>query len=376
MQTALDITIVIVSYRVKHFLEQTIRAALEALAGLNGEVIVVDNNSGDDTMAFVKPRFPQVTFIENSENVGFGRANNQAIMRAKGHYTLILNPDTIITPECITAPMQWMKAHPKCASIGLHMIDGNGRFLPESKRAFPTPWVSFCKIFGLSKLMPRSRWFAKYHLRFLDEHRPHNIDILAGAYMFCRTSILQSVGGFDEDFFMYGEDIDLSFRFVQAGFENWYLPTTMIHYKGECTKKDSLRYVKVFYDAMLIFYRKHFPGFGTLAYPFIKLGVLVRQSMAVLRRFFKHVFKKKEKTLDEINNWVILSDSPNEVAQKMHIAHYDTKIPVRGTANVLIDDASFSYSQIVDTIAKGARKGVDFHIFSNRNGIIITPKMN
>ncbi|MDO4511936.1 MAG: glycosyltransferase family 2 protein [Bacteroidales bacterium] len=373
----MDITIVIVSYRVKHFLEQTIRSAQEALEGLRGEIIVVDNNSGDDTMAFVKPKFPDVTFIENTENVGFARANNQAIMQARGAFTLILNPDTIITGESLRRPLQWMQEHPDCGAIGLHMIDGNGHFLPESKRAFPTPWVSFCKIFGLSKLFPRSRFFAKYHLRYLDEWQPHAIDILAGAYMLCRTPLLQQVGGFDEDFFMYGEDIDLSYRMVKAGYRNWYLPVNMLHYKGESTKKDSMRYVKVFYEAMLIFYRKHFPRFRTVVYPLIKLGVLVRQGMAVMRRIFTRICPRTSATaLEDRAGWVILSQTPEAVAQVAGIKQWTTSIPQEGAANVLLDDASLSYQQIVDTIAASPRHDVFFHIYAHHSRIVITPKMN
>lgn len=372
----LDITIVIVSFRVKHFLEQTIRSAQEALKGLSGEIIVVDNNSADDTMPYVKPKFPGVTFIENKENVGFARANNQAIMQAKGTYTLILNPDTIITPECLQKPLEWMAQHPHCGAIGLHMIDGNGQFLPESKRAFPTPWVSFCKIFGLSKLFPYSRAFAKYHLRYLDEFQPHAIDILAGAYMFCRTDLLQKIGGFDEDFFMYGEDIDLSYRIVKEGYQNWYLPVNMLHYKGESTKKDSMRYVKVFYEAMLIFYRKHFPRFRAVVYPFIKLGVLVRQGLAVARRLFSRLFGKSSTPIEDRASWVILSSKPDAVAKAVGIKDYATKIPESGAANVLIDDASHSYEQIVGTIAANHSKDRFFHIYANESGIVITPKMN
>lgn len=372
----LDITIVIVSFRVKHFLEQTIRSAQEALKGLSGEIIVVDNNSADDTMPYIKPKFPGVTFIENKENVGFARANNQAIMQAKGTYTLILNPDTIITPECLQKPLEWMAQHPHCGAIGLHMIDGNGQFLPESKRAFPTPWVSFCKIFGLSKLFPYSRAFAKYHLRYLDEFQPHAIDILAGAYMFCRTDLLQKIGGFDEDFFMYGEDIDLSYRMVKEGYQNWYLPVNMIHYKGESTKKDSMRYVKVFYEAMLIFYRKHFPRFRAVVYPFIKLGVLVRQGLAVARRLFSSLFGKSSTPIEYRAGWVILSSKPDAVAKAVGIKDYATQMPESGAANVLIDDASHSYEQIVGTIAANHSKDRFFHIYANESGIVITPKMN
>lgn len=372
----MDISVVIVSYRVKYFLEQTLRAAQEALQGYESEIIVVDNNSGGDTMPFIKARFPQVKFIENDHNVGFGRANNQAIMQVQGTHTVILNPDTIITPQCIGRCVEWMQSHPRCGAIGLHMLDGNGVFLPESKRAFPTPWVSFCKIFGLSMLFPRSPWLAKYHLRFLDEHQAHRIDILSGAFMFCRTRLLQDIKGFDPDFFMYGEDIDISYRMVQQGFDNWYLPVDMVHYKGESTKKDSLRYVQVFYDAMLIFYRKHYPGFGLLAYPFIKLGVWLRQGIAIAKRLagrVVHYFKAQPTAI--AGSWVILSQQPHHVAQQMGIDTFATSIPPTSNANVLLDDESYNYSQLVDIIARETRRGVLFHIYASRNKVLITPKM-
>lgn len=371
----MDITVVIVNYRVKLFLEQTLRSVEEATQGLDAEIIVVDNNSGDDSIDFVRQRFPQVTFIENTDNVGFARANNQAIMRAAGLFTLILNPDTIISRPCIEQCIEWMRGHERCGAIGVRMVDGNGVFLPESKRAFPTPWVSFCKIFGLSALFPRSRWFARYHLRYLDDRQPHRIDILAGAFMLCRTTLLQQVGGFDEDFFMYGEDIDLSYRMVLAGYENWFLPVEIIHYKGESTKKDSMRYVRVFYEAMLIFYRKHYPRMGVVFYPIVKLGVLVRASMAALKRLLKWPKRRAGGAHAAHARWVVLSDDPARVATAAGISTYGTSLPADGAASVLIDDGTHDYDAIIGIIASGSRKGLDFHIWSHRNQLIISPKM-
>ncbi len=368
----MDLSIVIVSYRAKHFLEQTLQAALQALQGFAGEIIVVDNASGDDTVQWTRHRVPEgsVTWIENHDNVGFARANNQAIARARGKYTVILNPDTIITRQCLASCVEWMDSHPKCGAIGLHMVDGNGVFLPESKRALPTPWVSFCKLFGLSALFPKSRRFARYHLRFLPEDQPHPIEILSGAYMFCNTQALQQLGGFDEDFWMYGEDIDLSYRFVKAGYENWYLPTTMVHYKGESTKKDSVRYVRVFYDAMLIFYRKHFARYGRLMSPFIHAGVWLRQSITLLRNTLRHSHSEPQ------HNWVIVSDQPAAVAKQAGIGHYATQVPEQAAAaDVLIDDSCHTYAQIVDMLAANTRPNVRYHIYAARNGMVITPKM-
>ena len=373
----MELTVVIVNYRVKYLLEQTLRSVEQAMQGMTGEVIVVDNLSGDDSIAFSRERHPGVTFIENQENVGFARANNQAIMQARGEYTLILNPDTIITGRCLQDGIAWMQSHPKCGAIGARMMDANGVFLPESKRAFPTPWVSFCKIFGLSKLFPRSPLFAKYHLRYLSDLEPQCIDILSGAYMLCRTAVLQQLGGFDEDFFMYGEDIDLSYRIVQAGYENWFLPTPMVHYKGESTHKDSMRYVKIFYDAMLIFYRKHFPRFNVIFYPIVKLGVIVRAGLAMARRLVKRLLPNRGKAEKAQWPWIIVSDNAASVSQRTGISDYQTNIPATGNYNVLIDDGCNTCAQVVDYIREhGGHERLAFHIFADRHGIIISPKMS
>ncbi len=373
----MELTVVIVNYRVKYLLEQTLRSVEQAIQGMAGEVIVVDNLSGDDSIAFSRERHPDVTFIENQENVGFARANNQAIMQARGEFTLILNPDTIITPRCLQEGIAWMRSHPKCGAIGARMMDGNGVFLPESKRSFPTPWVSFCKIFGLSKLFPRSPWFAKYHLRYLSDLEPQCIDILSGAYMLCRTNVLQQLGGFDEDFFMYGEDIDLSYRIVKAGYENWFLPTPMVHYKGESTHKDSMRYVRVFYDAMLIFYRKHFPRFNLIFYPIVKLGVIIRAGLAMARRLVKRILPSGGKPVTEAWPWVIISDHADEVARRAGINTFVESIPADGNCNVLIDDGCHTCAQVVDYIREHSDSSrLAFHIFADRHGIVISPKMS
>ncbi len=373
----MELTVVIVNYRVKYLLEQTLRSVEKAMQGMYGEVIVVDNLSQDDSIAFSRERHPQVTYIENAENVGFARANNQAIMQARGQYTLILNPDTIITPRCLQEGIAWMGSHPKCGAIGARMMDGNGVFLPESKRSFPTPWVSFCKIFGLSKLFPRSPLFAKYHLRYLSDKEPQHIDILSGAYMLCRTDVLQALGGFDEDFFMYGEDIDLSYRIVKSGYENWFLPTPMVHYKGESTHKDSMRYVRVFYDAMLIFYRKHFPRFNVIFYPIVKLGVMVRAAMSVAKRMVKRLLPRKSRPSSESWPWVIISDRAQDVANRAGISDYTEALPESGRCNVLLDDGCYDYTHIVDYILNHSDSGHRaYHIYASRHNTIISPKMS
>lgn len=257
----MKLSVIIVNYNVRHFLEQALLSVRKASRQLPTEVWVVDNNSVDDSVAMVREKFPEVQLIANTENTGFAVANNQAIARSTGEYVLLLNPDTVVEEDTFERCVQFMDAHPDAGGLGVRMIDGSGKFLPESKRGFPSPWAAFCKTFGLSRLFPRSRAFNHYHLGYLDEHSTHEVEVLAGAFMLLRRSALDKTGYLDEAFFMYGEDIDLSYRILQAGYKNYYFPeTTILHYKGESTKKGSLNYVRVFYQAMIIFARKHFQG--------------------------------------------------------------------------------------------------------------------
>ncbi len=274
----MKLTVVIVNYNVKYFLEQVLLSVRKAAQGLAVEVYVVDNNSVDDSAPMVQEKFPEVRLIANRENVGFSRANNQAIRISSGEYVLLLNPDTVVEEDTFEKCIAFMDAHPEAGGLGVKMIDGSGKFLPESKRGFPSPWVAFCKTFGLSALFPRSPVFNRYHLGYLDPDEVHEIDVLAGAFMLMRRSVLDEVGLLDEAFFMYGEDIDLSYRIVQGGYKNYYFPeTTIIHYKGESTKKGSLNYVRTFYNAMIIFARKHFRGRQA------RLFVLMLQAAIYLR---------------------------------------------------------------------------------------------
>lgn len=257
----MKLSVVIVNYNVQYFLEQALLSVRKAAAKVPTEVFVVDNNSADESVAMVREKFPEVHVIANKDNVGFSKANNQAIHQSKGEYVLLLNPDTVVREDSFEKTLAFMDAHPEAGGLGVKMIDGKGNFLPESKRGFPSPEVAFYKTFGLSKLFPKSKRFNKYHLGYLSENETHEVDVLSGAFMLLRKTVLDKTGLLDEDFFMYGEDIDLSYRVVKAGYKNYYLAdTTIIHYKGESTKKGSLNYVKTFYQAMIIFARKHFGG--------------------------------------------------------------------------------------------------------------------
>ncbi|MET4107218.1 glycosyltransferase [Hymenobacter sp. UYP22] len=288
MTPACKLSVVIVNYNVCYFLEQallSVRRAVEKL-GEPVEVFVVDNNSVDGSVAMVKARFPEVILIENHDNPGFSKANNQALRQASGQYQLLLNPDTVVEEDTFRRCCEFMDAHPQAGGLGVKMLDGQGRFLPESKRGLPTPWVAFYKIFGLARLFPRSRRFGRYHLGYLSPEHTHEIEVLSGAFMLMRKTALDAVGPLDEDYFMYGEDIDLSYRLTQGGWKNYYLPTTrIIHYKGESTKRTSVNYVFVFYRAMVIFARKHFAPerAGTFSF-LINLAIWLRAGAAVAQR--------------------------------------------------------------------------------------------
>ncbi len=288
----MKLSVIIVNYNVKYFLEQTLLSVQSASKELDVEVFVVDNNSVDDSVKMVKNQFPEVKLIANKENTGFSVANNQAIRIATGEYILLLNPDTVVEEDTFEKTLAFMDAHPEAGALGVKMIDGKGKFLPESKRGFPSPKVAFFKTFGLSRLFPRSKTFNGYHLGYLDKDETHKVDVLSGAFMLLRKSVLDKIGLLDETFFMYGEDIDLSYRIIKAGHQNYYFPeTTIIHYKGESTKKGSLNYVRVFYNAMIIFAKKHFTGEKAAAFIFmLHCAIYLRAFMTVFTNFLRKAF--------------------------------------------------------------------------------------
>lgn len=255
-------------------------------------MFVVDNNSVDGSIALIQEKFPQVKLIRNTTNTGFSVANNQAIRLATGKYILLLNPDTVVQEDTFSKTLAFMDAHPDAGALGIKMLDGKGNFLPESKRGLPTPAVAFYKIFGLAKLFPKSKKFGQYHLTYLDKNENHPVDVLSGAFMLMRKETLEKVGLLDETYFMYGEDIDLSYRITQGGYKNYYFSgSSIIHYKGESTKKSSVNYVIVFYKAMAIFAKKHFSQGNARAFHFlIYLAIYLRAAMALASRFIKQAF--------------------------------------------------------------------------------------
>ncbi|AXY76669.1 glycosyltransferase family 2 protein [Paraflavitalea soli] len=285
----MQLSVIIVNYNVKYFLEQCLCSVKKAMEEVGHsvaddepsqtEVFVVDNKSTDDSIGYLRSRFPFVQFIANTENLGFARANNQALLQCRGKYILFLNPDTILPEDCFVQCLSFMEAHADAGALGVRMIDGSGSYLPESKRGFPSPWVSFCKMSGLTRLFPTSPLFARYYLGHLSPDAVHPVDVLSGAFMWVRKEVLDKTGGFDERFFMYAEDIDLSYRIQQSGYINYYLPApVIIHFKGESTRRDA-RYVKLFYTAMIQFVQKHYRGVSAWWYTKLLQGIIAARSL-------------------------------------------------------------------------------------------------
>lgn len=340
----LQLSIIIVNYNVKHFLEQCLYSVDRSLNGIEAEVIIVDNNSSDNSLEYLKPKFPQFRFIENQENLGFGKACNQGLQLSSGKYVLFLNPDTILPEDCLSKCLDYLDINPTAGALGIRMIDGTGQFLRESKRSFPSPVTSLYKLFGLARLFPHSKIFSRYHLGHLSENQNHEVDVLAGAFMMVRKSVLDLTGGFDEVFFMYGEDVDLSYRIQEKGYRNVYFAeSSIIHFKGESTKRGSMNYVRMFYNAMSIFVRKHYGGskaniFNILIHGAIwfragmtafgnfirKLGLPIIDALFILLSFWlmKNIWNEFVKTDTQYENRLIWIAFPVFTIVYLIVAYY------------------------------------------------------
>ena len=286
---ALKLSVIIVNYNVKYYLDQCICSVLRAFEEMNtpAEIIVVDNHSADGSVDYLEQRYPQmlypmVRFVRSAHNLGFARANNIAIRQSKGEYVLLLNPDTIVGEDALKASVDFMDVHEDAGAVGVRMLGAQGRRAMESRRGLPTPMVSFFKMLGFCNRWPHHRLFGKYYMGYLPWDEPCQIEVVSGAYCMLRRKALDEVGLLDEDFFMYGEDIDLSYRVLKGGYHNYYLPVDILHYKGESTQKSSFRYVHVFYEAMLIFFRKHYSGMTFLLSLPIKTAIYAKALMALV----------------------------------------------------------------------------------------------
>ncbi|TNE74420.1 glycosyltransferase [bacterium] len=291
MTNTIDISIVIVNYNVKEYIAQLLHSIERAKKKLELEIFIVDNNSTDGSIEFLKQRFKDVHYIENDSNVGFGKANNQAINLATGKYILLINPDTLIQEDTLITMYTYMEENKSTGVSGCKLLNADGSFAPESKRAIPTPLSALWKILGLTFLFPKNKKFADYYLGWMDEDTNAPVPVLSGAFMFFRAFVLKELRGFDERFFMYGEDIDLSYRVMQAGYRVDYVAeTSIIHYKGESTKKDNIDYVILFYKAMFQFYEKHFnKGYSIIFNILVNTGIVIRASLSYLISLFKRV---------------------------------------------------------------------------------------
>ncbi|MBR6604573.1 MAG: glycosyltransferase family 2 protein [Prevotella sp.] len=391
----MKLTVIIVNYNVKFFVEQCLDSLERALDGIDSEVFVVDNHSSDGSIEYLKPRFPKVIFIESNHNLGFARANNMAIRQAAGQYVLLLNPDTFVGEQTIKQAIEFMDQHPKAGGAGVKMFNTDGTKALESRRGLPTPLTSFYKMCGLCSKFPESRRFGKYYMGYLSWDKPERIDIISGAFCLMRKEALDKAGHLDEDFFMYGEDIDLSYRLLKAGYDNWYLPLPILHYKGESTHKSSFRYVHVFYQAMLIFFKKHYGHMHLWVTLPIKAAIYVRSAMALVsmltdkakkslgfvdtkRKFRKYVFIGTDQMLGQCR----------QIAYKkgldatFHLA--DENIQQHGHNALQLDDKSqlvvvydlqlFSYEKVLAIMSTKPDKQITLGTFNANNGIIITHK--
>lgn len=268
----MKLSVVIVSYNVRPYLEQCLQSVQRALDGIEGEVFVVDNHSDDDSVESVCLHYPWVRLIENQENLGFAKANNQAIRQAQGDYVLLLNPDTVVAEDTLHGVLAFMDEHPKAGGAGVMMCYEDGSRAPESRRALPTPWVAALKMMGFTK---------RYYMSHLPWDQPSRIEVVSGAFCLLRHEAIKMVGLLDEDFFMYGEDIDLSYRLLKGGWENWYLPYSIVHYKGRSTQKTDFRYVHIFYQAMLIFFQKHYSHLSLVYTLPVKMAIYFRATIAL-----------------------------------------------------------------------------------------------
>ena len=286
----MKLSVIIVNYKVKHFLEVCLDSVFKACMGINAEVIVVDNWSQDDSIPYLKSRFPLVHFIANTVNLGFGKANNQAVRVAQGEYILFLNPDTIVAEDTFTKCIAYLDAHQGVGALGPRLIDGKGKFAPDAKKSFPTLSVAIFKTLGLHKLFPKNAYLNRYYAAHINEWETAQVEALSGCCMFVRASVLPNIGGaFDESFFMYCEDVDLNYRINKAGYLNMYFPeATVLHFKGESTKKLSFQYVKVFNDALITFVKKHYSAANAgLFIGFIKLGIALRGAIGFATNWLK-----------------------------------------------------------------------------------------
>lgn len=321
----MKLSVIIVSYNVKYFLEQCLCSVQQAVRGIKAEVFVIDNYSADESVEYLEQKFPWAHFIVNERNEGFARANNIALKKCRGEFVLFLNPDTIVPEHIFTETLAFFKTRTDAGAIGVSMLDGRGVFLPESKRAFPSPFISFCKLSGLSAIFPKSAFFNRYALGNLDKQAIHEVDVLSGAFMMVERRLLEQLNGFDECFFMYGEDIDLSYRIQQSGKKNYYLGyLNIVHFKGESSGNNKRQHTRVFYNAMNIFVKKHYTGMGASGLKILlQSGIFLSAAVSFLTLPFRLLTRSVRDTLqqDQTNIYLVGDNISTAEAEKIMLKH-------------------------------------------------------
>ena len=404
----MKLSVIIVNYNVKYYLDQCIRSVLHAFEVMQGsanleigadsseengiaELIVVDNHSADGSVDYLEQRYPQeqypmVRFVESSHNLGFARANNIAIRQSRGEYVLLLNPDTIVGEDVLKKCVDFMDVHENAGAVGVRMLNATGKRAMESRRGLPTPMVSFFKMLGFCNRWPQHRLFGRYYMGYLPWDQPCQIEVVSGAYCMLRRKALGGVCWLDGEFFMYGEDIDLSYRVLKGGYHNYYLPVDILHYKGESTQKSSFRYVHVFYEAMLIFFRKHYSGMSFLLSLPIKTAIYGKALVALvgmlsdrMRKslgFFSpsaegcqhYVFVGSQKMLDACREISRRLAFDAEFYTEVETVTWDAK-----KDNVLVLDAGqMSYAEMLQRLSLLSDYNVSLGTYSEENGKIIT----
>ena len=398
----LKLSVIIVNYNVKYYLDQCIRSVLRAFEEMNtpAEIIVVDNHSADGSVDYLEQRYPQklfpmVRFVRSAHNLGFARANNIAIRQSRGEYVLLLNPDTIVGEDALKASVDFMDVHEDAGAVGVRMLGAQGRRAMESRRGLPTPMVSFFKMLGFCNRWPHHRLFGKYYMGYLPWNEPSQIEVVSGAYCMLRRKALDEVGLLDEDFFMYGEDIDLSYRVLKGGYHNYYLPVDILHYKGESTQKSSFRYVHVFYEAMLIFFRKHYSGMTFLLSLPIKTAIYAKALMALVGMLSERMRKSLgffAPSAEGAQHYVFvgsqeMQDACRDIARRLGLDaefHDSEVLEDKSEAtwsekndNVLVQDAdSMSYADMLKRMSRLSDMNVNVTLgtYSKEIGKIITDR--
>ena len=361
----MQLSVIILNYNVRFFLEQCVLSVEKALSTIDGEIIVIDNNSSDDSCAMMKALFPNIKLIENKENLGFPKGNNIGVVHAKGEYICILNPDTVVAEDTFSKILSTKNWQLNTGIIGCKLIDGTGNFLPESKRGIPTPWVAFTKIFGLYKLFPKSSWFNQYYAQQLSANESGKVDILVGAFMVMKRELYAEIGGFDENCFMYSDDIDLSYMVLQKGKYNYYCHETLvIHYKGESTVRDE-KYLKRFQEAMQFFYKKHFKKSIIFDF-FMKIGALL------FSLFKKSQSKEMKRKIDE---YIIFSRNSlqlNLEKKETFLNDFSQfKNNIHSNIEIVFDTKSFSYKEIIEFMNCHKSNNLTFKNYIPKSNFII-----